>query len=106
MKTISFNDMTYTCPHADLLRSLTVEERADLLDDVRRRGIVVPVVVDEDNAVIDGQNRLEIAAELRLGAEKVPTKVMTGLTSEQKRQLALDLNLHRRHLSRKEIREA
>jgi hypothetical protein len=103
MKSVTINGKTYSFPYADLLPPLRPEERQALAENIRRRGVLVDVVVTEDYEVLDGHNRLEIAAEL--GLAHVPIEVMTGLSGEQKRQLALDLNLHRRHLSREEIRE-
>jgi ParB-like chromosome segregation protein Spo0J len=103
MKTIAINGTTFSCPFADLLPPLKPDERAALLQDIRQRGVAVAVVVDELNAVLDGHNRLEIASEL--GLPGVPVKVVTGLGDDEKRALALDLNLHRRHLSREEVRQ-
>src|SRR5262245_43243027 len=100
MKTITLGTTTYTCPFSDLLRPLTDRERADLRADIELRGVVVPVVVDEQLAVLDGHNRLEIAAEL--GLAEVPIDIHPGLTDEEKRDLAMSLNLKRRHLTAEE----
>jgi hypothetical protein len=102
MKMIVLNGTSFSCPYADLLPPLKPDERADLFGDIRQRGVAVAVVVDEHNTVLDGHNRLEIAGEL--GLSEVPVKVVAGLSDEDKRALALDLNLHRRHLNREEIR--
>jgi len=101
-KTITFNGCTYSCPFADLLPPLKPEERAALRDNIKVHGVLNPIHVDEENVVIDGHNRLELAVEL--GLQTIPTKIVSGLSAEQKRDLAEDLNLHRRHLSRKQIR--
>jgi site-specific DNA-methyltransferase (adenine-specific) len=102
-KMIAVNGSTYGCPFVDLLPSLHPEEREALVADIRRRGVVVPVVVDEDNNVIDGHNRLQIAAELQLA--DVPVEVKAGLSPDQRRDLALNLNLQRRHLTREQRRD-
>jgi hypothetical protein len=95
--------MRYTCPYADLLPPHTPEGRSSLEADIRDRcGVVVPVVVDGQNNVLDGHLRLEIAAALDLPC---PIMLVPCLTEKDKRDLALDLNLHRRHLSREQIRE-
>jgi hypothetical protein len=102
METLTLGATTYSCPFAGLLPPLSPDERAALAEDIRQRGVLVAVVVDEENNVLDGHHRLEIAAEL--GLPDIPVKVVAGLTAGQKRALAEDLNLHRRHLGRDEIR--
>jgi site-specific DNA-methyltransferase (adenine-specific) len=76
---------------------LSDEEYAALRADIIARGIVVPVVIDEQGNVIDGQHRLRIAADL--GLVDVPMDIRPGLVDSEREALALDLNLHRRHLS-------
>jgi ParB-like chromosome segregation protein Spo0J len=101
MKTITANGRTFTCPFADALPVLKPEERAALKALIQEQGILDPIKVDEEDNVLDGHNRLEIAVELEL--KDIPTKLVAGLTDAQKRDLAEDLNLHRRHLKREEI---
>ena len=72
---------TYTRRYANLLPPLSAEERADLREDVQRRGVLVPVGVDDDNNVINGIHRLEIAAEI--GLAEVPVRVEAKLTEEE-----------------------
>jgi hypothetical protein len=81
----------------DLLRPLDEAERDGLEASIQQNGILAPVVVDEDNAVIDGGHRLGIAR--RLGMVSIPIQRLCGLSSDQKRDLALSMNLDRRHLS-------
>jgi hypothetical protein len=100
MKTLTYNGTTYTCPYAEVLPPLTPEERFRLAEDIGQRGIVVPVVVDDAHRIIDGQHRLEIAIEQ--GRRDVPFKVVFDLDGAQQRDLAEDLNLHRRHLTPKQ----
>src|SRR5262249_6841284 len=99
---ILVNGVTYHCPYADILRPLDPEERADLKKDIQDRGVLVPVVVDEHHNVLDGQHRLEIAAEL--GLTEVPVDVKKGLTDDQKRSHAEGSTRNRRHLTRDEKR--
>lgn len=103
MKTITFAGVTYCCPYYDAMPPLTSDERTDLWADIAANGVMCPVIVTDDMEVIDGHNRLEIAAELNITA--VPMTVVSGLTSDQKRLRAEDLNLHRRHLTRERKRE-
>jgi ParB/RepB/Spo0J family partition protein len=102
-KTITFNGTVYACPYIDALPPLSPEERAELQADIAQHGVMVPVLVTEADEVLDGHNRLTIAAELGLTA--VPVQVVRGLSESQKRDRAEDLNLHRRHLTRDQKRE-
>ena len=96
LPTVKIGKRTFTILFPDLLRPLTERELIDLRKSIRRRGVAVPIIVDEEDGVIDGGNRLRISAELKLTT--IPTEVYPTLTLEGKRELALSLNLDRRHL--------
>ncbi len=81
---------------------LAPEERQALADDIAARGIVVPVVVDQHSRVIDGHNRQAIATELGI---ECPTEVRQVADDDEAAELALTLNLARRHLTRAQVRE-
>ncbi len=100
-KIINYRGTTYTVPFADLLPPLTVAQYEALKVDIARRGIVVPVIVDEHGNIIDGQHRMTIAAELNLGFVPIK-KAQPGLTEKQRRELCHDLNVHRRQLTAEE----
>jgi ParB-like chromosome segregation protein Spo0J len=101
-KQITTGDQTFTILFPDLLRPLTASEYAGLREDVKRRGIVVPIIIDEDYGVIDGIHRLLLAAELGI---TVPTDMRRDLSPEEKRELAVAVNEHRRQLSAEDRRE-
>lgn len=67
-----------------------------LVEDIRRQGVLLPILVDEDDKTIDGHQRRRAAAEA--GVE-CPRIVVEGLSEEEKLTLALTLNLFRRHLA-------
>ena len=67
--------------------------------DIRLRGIISPIIVDEDHNIIDGYHRHRIANELGVECPSITRK---GLTEEEKHREAVDLNLHRRHLTREQ----
>lgn len=94
--TIASDDTPY-----QLLPPLTGDEYAALREDIAANGIRVPVDVDEDGTVLDGHHRQAIAAELGIPC---PTRVVTGLTDEDKRCHALAVNLQRRTLTREQRR--
>lgn len=58
-------------PEADLIPSMRTREYEDLLEDVRLRGLQVPLDVRE-NTVLDGRHRLAIAK--LVGLSSVPTR--------------------------------
>jgi site-specific DNA-methyltransferase (adenine-specific) len=78
------------------------EEYPRLKADIRERGVLVPVEVDEHGAILDGHYRVRAWTELR--AEGVllkdyPRLVRVGMTDAEKRHHVLALNLYRRHLT-------
>jgi len=96
-------DTTFRLPFASLLPPLDDSDLSALRGDIAaRQAVIVPIVIDEARNVIDGANRLRIAADL--GIRDVPVEVRLGLSASEKEQLAEDLNLHRRHLSREQMK--
>lgn len=80
---------------------LSPEEYAALETSIRENGIQVPILVDEDDVVVDGHHRRKIAQELGI---ECPTNIVRGKSDADKRTLALSLNLDRRHLNREQRR--
>jgi ParB-like chromosome segregation protein Spo0J len=99
-ETINIGEKTYSLLFPDLVRPLTNREYQDLKDSIAKHHIRNPVLIDEDNGIIDGANRTRIAAEL--GLPVIPTRIAECANEEEKRELALSLNLDRRHLSPEE----
>lgn len=83
-------------PYALLMPPLSDEEYQGLKASITAMGIKTPVELDEDEKVLDGIHRCKIATELGIN---VPVNTNTGLTDGQKLELALGLNLYRRHLT-------
>lgn len=84
------------------LPRLTDDEYAALEKSIIEHGIQVPIIVDEQQSVIDGHHRKEIADRLGIHC---PRRLAMDLDETQKRTLALSLNLDRRHLNREQKRE-
>lgn len=82
---------------------LTADEYAELKEDIRRRGVMVPIEFDEAGNVLDGHHRLQICAEL--GITDFPKVIRAGMTEEQKRTHARKLNMARRQLNREQKQE-
>jgi hypothetical protein len=96
-KAIVFSGTAYSCPYRDVLPALTQDERSQLRADIEKNGVLVPIVITDQAEILDGHNRLEIAVEL--GLPTVPFEIVAGLTPDEKRVRAEDLNLLRRHLT-------
>ena len=82
-------------PYALLVPPLSEEEYDGLKADIKENGLMYPVMVDEDDLVLDGVHRTRICDELGIPCDAI---VVTGKTDEEKRTIALGLNLKRRHL--------
>jgi len=82
---------------------LSPEEYSELKEDIRQRGVMVPIEYDEDGNVLDGHHRLQICAEL--GITDFPKVIRAGMTEEEKRTHARKLNMARRHLNREQKQE-
>lgn len=74
---------------------LSPEVREALTDSIREHGVVVPVVKDQTGYVLDGYNRIEIAATLGV---TVPETVFT-CDPERRDVLRIELNGARRQLT-------
>jgi len=74
-----------------------------LKESIRQHGVIVPIIRDEKGTIIDGHHRDRACRELKV--KDVPTITLAGLTDEQKRDHALVLNLVRRKITRKQMRQ-
>jgi site-specific DNA-methyltransferase (adenine-specific) len=86
-----------------LLPALSRDEYGALREDIRRRGIQVPVELDEHGNVLDGHHRVKVAREL--GLDSYPRIIRAGMTEDEKEEHALVLNLSRRHLTPEQRRD-
>ncbi len=71
-------------------------EKQALDDDIRARGIQVPVEIDQDDTILDGHHRVEIAIALGM---QCPVTVHPYEKDEDKLEHAVKANLLRRHVS-------
>lgn len=81
---------------------LTPEQYDALRDDIEAHGVLVPVTVDQHGRVLDGHNRMAIAAELGIDC---PTTTKVVADDDEAADLAVTLNCARRHLTREQQRE-
>lgn len=80
-----------------LLPALSPEEYASLEASIIAHGVLVPVEYDEDGEILDGHHRVAICESL--GLVDWPRFVRKGLSEVDKRKLARELNISRRHLT-------
>lgn len=84
------------------LPPLSAEEYEGLRASIALHGVLVPILLTEDDRIIDGNNRKEIADGL---GYECPEVIHAGLTEDEIRALARSLNLARRHLTREQRRQ-
>lgn len=82
--------------------ALTPDQFAALREDVAANGVLVPVVLDQHGRILDGNNRVRIAAELGIGYPSTTVKIADD---EAALDLAVTLNCARRHLTREQQRD-
>ena len=98
---IKIGEVEFFRRYSNVVPAITISEYGILKQDIQKRGVLVPIIVDENYVVIDGIHRLQIAQELRF--KQIPFQIRPGLSEEEKWELAQDLNLHRRHLTQEQI---
>ena len=84
------------------LPSLSLDEYEALRESIREKGVIESILVDEEGNVIDGHHRLKACEELGI---ECPRRALMGLSDEQKQDLSLELNLHRRQLTKEQKKE-
>lgn len=85
-----------------VMPALTQREYKDLETDILKRGVQVPIELDEDGNVLDGFHRLMICQKHKLD---YPSIIRKGMTEDEKIEHAWALNLARRHLTPEKRRE-
>lgn len=86
-----------------VMPALSQDEFKTLRDDIEARGVLIPVEYDEDGNILDGHHRVKACEEL--GITEWPRFVRKGLSEEEKRVHARQLNLARRHLNQSQKRD-
>jgi hypothetical protein len=106
LRHVTFARRTYNLPWYDDIPGPNLEDRQRLLEAIQRAGkVYYPILVDQHNNIIDGMNRLEIAAELGLSDRNVTFEHITCKDEDDARRLCFELNFGRRHLDRDQIKE-
>lgn len=73
-----------------------------LAANIEKRGLLHPIVIDDDDHkhLVAGGRRLD--AVKRLGWDKVPVRLLGTLTESERREIELEENIHRKNLTRDE----
>ncbi len=79
-----------------LFRSLSPEQYQLLKADIKRRGVQVPIEVDNQGNILDGHHRKKICDELRI---ECPEICREFASEKEKREHVLMLNMGRRQLA-------
>jgi hypothetical protein len=85
---------------APILPPLPAKEYAQLRDSIKERGVLQPLLITADHVLIDGHERWKAIQEL--GLTRYPLRVLGNLCEAERKELAIRLNVERRHLSRAE----
>lgn len=75
-------------PFAEILPPLSREEYDALAADIDANGVQTPIVIDEDNNILDGHHRYKICPD-------APVRTIDGLTHDEKIAYVLRSNLTR-----------
>ena len=77
-------------PYEKNPRTITPEELEKLKRSITTFGLIDPLIIDDNNMIIGGHQRLKAAAEL--GIANIPVVKLTGLSEDQKKTLNISLN--------------
>lgn len=104
IRKIRLGKRVFTCPYADVIRPMTAIERKGMVESIKQYGIKDAIIVDQSDNVLDGMNRLTIAAEMAMNPASVPIQVMEVPSPEDARAFVLSKNRDRRHLTQEELK--
>jgi len=79
-------------PYKDWLQPLSTDEFEALKADVKLRGVLQPVIVDEIGNILDGHHRYKCD-------KNAPTVVLDGLSEGEKKAFVISSNNKRRNLT-------
>ena len=91
-----------------LFPDLTQDEYRALKDDIRQRGVLVPVEIDDSGNILDGHHRIKAWNELKAEGVSLPdyVKIIRKFENEsEKRNHVRALNILRRHLSKEQVHD-
>lgn len=82
--------------YAELVRPLSVKEYAELKESIKEKGLHLPIIINQDNTILDGHHRYQICNELGIDP-KYEVKIFEDLLEEK--SFVIDINDKRRQLN-------
>ena len=98
MQKLSDLKQTIKTPFKDVLPPLKTSELEALTADIKANGVTHPIAIDEYGNILDGHHRYSID-------RNAPTRVVPGLSPDEKVAYTIRANLARRNLSSDQTRE-
>ena len=98
MQKLATLKQTIKTPFKDVLPPLKQSEQEALAADIKANGVLHPVVIDEYGNILDGHHRYAID-------RNAPTRIVSGLSPDEKVAYTIRANLARRNLSSDQIKE-
>ena len=83
-------------PHRELIPPMSPEDYANLLEDVKRNGILQPIDITPDNVILDGHQRVKVARELGIEEVEVRIPELVGIDEDE---YLISVTMNRRHLT-------
>lgn len=98
MQKLATRKQTIQTPFTAVLPPLKQSEQEALAADIKANGVLHPIVIDEYGNILDGHHRYAID-------RNAPTRVVSGLSPDEKVAYAIRANLARRNLSSEQTKE-
>jgi N6-adenosine-specific RNA methylase IME4 len=83
-------------PHRELIPPISPEDYANLLEDIKRNGILQPIDITHDNVILDGHQRVKAAMELGIEEVEVRIPELVGIDEDE---YLISVTMNRRHLT-------
>lgn len=93
---LKLDDIDIKKEYANLVPSLSKDEYSQLKSSIRTNGLYLPIIINDENTVLDGHNRFKICKELEI-QPKFKVKKFENILLERK--FVIVCNLHRRQLN-------
>ena len=94
--------ITINPEYSKLVNPLSKLEYKILKESINNKGLHLPIIVNQDNDILDGHNRLKICRELGIEPQ---FEVKEFKDSLQEKEFVIEVNLKRRHLNNFQIAE-
>src|SRR5574339_600425 len=82
--------------YVELVRPLSAKEYAELKESIKEKGLHLPIIINQDNTILDGHHRYQICHELGIGP-KYEFKIFDDRLEEK--SFVIDINDKRRQLN-------